>query len=727
MNMNNNQLITSLYISNSLMNTGANAFMEKLAGIFFRKIDFDTESIKPLREYQGKGRVAYVSYQSSSASLHILANLLRRHGNRVPDIALDFTPSFLQMIINFFSRISYFYQKYLERKKFTAVPDQEYIINLLRGNRAVMLSLLSRKLFIRKYIDIKSDTIEYLIEAQKLIDEPIYLFPHILFWNQDPERTNTFISTHATTNLGFFSALFTMIRSVTPAFARISTPINLQEEIRRSSTDDPKQISRIIRNKLLEIYTHEKRTTLGPVIKSHQEMMEKVLEHKNVLDEIRLLMGSERQSEKLLRKKAYKYFNEIAAHFSITMLKWFHRLVRYVLSKIFDDIYFDINDVQRIREAAQRGPLILVSSHKSHMDYLIISCIFYENKIFPPFIVAGSNLTFFPMGQIFRRCGGFFMRRSFRGLKLYPDVFKQYIKTLVGEGYTIEFFIEGTRSRTGKMGTLKLGILKYLINAVEEGYNREMIFVPITISYDRIVEESSYHMELKGKEKEAETTSAFVKSRKLLKRNYGKVYLSFNEPVSFREYAESLKKEEDLTESLGLYLGQRISEIIMATPFAVTSAAMLLSSAKGFSRDLLRKRFAVLHEYLMFAGARMSDTMQTASNYDEIIDYVIESYRQDDIITELTAGIGSTDGEITLQGVYAIDENERARIAFYKNSITHFFLPVSFISGVLLNFAQGDEMDVQQLTDKFKDLMELLAEEFIYSEEMLDTAGVIAK
>jgi glycerol-3-phosphate O-acyltransferase len=154
---------------------------------------------------------------------------------------------------------------------------------------------------------------------------------------------------------------------------------------------------------------------------------------------------------------------------------------------------------------------------------------------------------------------------------------------------------------------------------------------------------------------------------------------------------------------------------------------MLLSSAKGFSRDKLKKRFATLHDYLMFSGVRMSTTMQDAANYDEIIDYVIESYQYDDIISELSAGIGGAKGEITLEGLYEINENERARINFYKNSITHFFLPVTFISAALLGFAQGDEMDIRQLCDRFTDLMDLFSEEFVYAEEMLDTDRAIAK
>ncbi|HOD16701.1 MAG TPA: 1-acyl-sn-glycerol-3-phosphate acyltransferase, partial [Spirochaetota bacterium] len=530
----------SLYYGNETMvRTRANDFMEKVTAVFFKSVDFDEESLRTLQEYQGKGRIAYVSYQSANTSLLVLVNLLRARGLPVPERALDFTPNIFQMFANIANYISSLANKFgSSGAKVESASEADMVLELLRDNRPLILSILSRKLFIRRYIEIKSDSLQYLIEAQKQIDEPIYVFPEILFWNQNPERTKTLVTSRATIDRGFFSGLFTLFKSSTPAFVRVARPINLKEEIAQATTDEPRQLGRLLRNRLLEIYGQEKRAVLGPVMKSQHEIMEKVLYHKNVIDEIKQLERDDHTSERKLRKKAYRYFREIAADFSINMIKWFHASVRYMFTKIFDGIYYDIEDMKRVREAAQKAPLILVPSHKSHMDYLIVSSIFYENKIIPPHIVAGSNLTFFPMGPVFRRSGAFFMRRSFRGLKLYPVVFKQYIKTLINEGYSIEFFIEGGRSRTGKIMLPKMGILKYLIDAIEEGYNKDMMFVPITISYDRILEESSYHMELKGKEKEKESTSNFVKSSSLLKRKYGKVYLSFNEPFSFREFRE---------------------------------------------------------------------------------------------------------------------------------------------------------------------------------------------
>lgn len=718
----------SLYYGNeTLVHTQANAFMEKVTAVFFKSVEFDEESLRTLKEYQGKGRIAYVSYQSANTSLLILAHLLKKNGLPAPVRAFDFTPNIFQMAANIAGGISSLADRFGGRgTKVETVSESDMIQGLLRMNMPVILSILSRKLFIRRYIEIKSDTLQYLIEAQKQMDEPIFVFPEILFWNQNPERTRELVTSRATIDRGFFSGLFTLFKSSTPAFVRVAQPINLKEEIAQATTDDSLVLGRQLRNRLLEIYSQEKRAVLGPVIKSQHEIMEKVLYHKNVIDEIKQLERDDHTAERKLRKKAYGYFREIAADFSINMIKWFNRTVQYMFTKIFDGINYDIDDLKRVREAAQKAPLILVPSHKSHMDYLIVSSLFYENKIIPPHIVAGSNLTFFPMGPVFRRSGAFFMRRSFRGLKLYPVVFKQYIKTLISEGYSIEFFIEGGRSRTGKIMLPKMGILKYLIDSIEEGYNKDMIFVPITISYDRILEESSYHLELKGKEKEKESTSGFVKSSKLLKRKYGKVYLSFNEPFSYREFKERHGEGGDLTDALGEFIGKRISEIVMATPFSVASAAMLQSSASGFTRDMLGERIGILRDYLAWAGVRMSKELADASNADAIIDYVLESYMQDSIVGEAVAGVRGGARE-TLPGLYTLNENERSRINFYKNSILHFQLPVTYLAAQILCLSGPDGLDEKAAAEGFTDLMDIFSGEFVYSEAIRDTAATVGK
>ena len=722
--MGNEEKVFSTNITNGMVSRRSNIFIEKIVRIFFHQINFDKESIATLNEYQDKGRVVYVSYQSSNLTLFILLSLLRRHGFGIPVLALDFSVYLLQNISTVIKKIILFIRGLFHKIRVKHISDFDYLRSLISGNKSIAFSLLSKKFFLKRYLEVKYDTLQYLVEIQKTSETPIFLFPQILFWNRNPERTRSFVASSATGDRGLINAFIVLFKSATPAFMRISPPVNLKEEIADYPTEDSRTLARMIRNKLLENYSIEKRSVLGPVIKTEQEMLEKVLYHKNVLDAINEQSSEDHVPVDKLRKKAYRYFREIAADFSIVYVRIFERALNYVYHKIFDGIIYQIEDLKKVREAMEKGPAIIIPSHRSHMDYLIISCIFFKNKIIPPHILAGANLSFFPMGKIFRRSGAFFMRRSFKGLKLYPVVFRQYIKTLVNEGYSIEFFIEGSRSRSGKQLFPKMGMLKYLIESIEEGYNRDMVFIPISINYDRILEESSYSKELKGKEKKTESTSAIMKSRKLLKRKYGRVYLSFNEPVSIHELKEKFGDCEDFTEKIGYYISRKISEVVVVTPFSVATMAILLASAKGFTKDILREKMNLIVRYLSFARAKVADVLLSGKDIEEAIDYVIQSYQQDGIINQLIMDEKTGESDAVFEGLYILKEEDRPKIAFYKNSIIHYLLPVAFVANAILN---QDEKTITRggIVETYHELKNLFTKEFVY-QDYLENAEEVA-
>src|SRR5262249_32298605 len=152
--------------------------------------------------------------------------------------------------------------------------------------------------------------------------------------------------------------------------------------------------------------------------------------------------------------------------------------------------------LDQVRQAARRGSLILCPSHKSHVDYLVLSYVFYEYGLMPPYIAAGANLSFWPLGYISRRGGAFFLRRTLKGSPLYAAVFRAYVHKLVAERLPVEFFIEGGRSRTGKLLPPKLGLLGMLCEAARERPAARPQVVPISIVYEKIIEEKSYADEL---------------------------------------------------------------------------------------------------------------------------------------------------------------------------------------------------------------------------------------
>ena len=713
--MNSNKIRTSAFISQSRLQRKSNFLFGIIIKILFKKVDLDNESLAIMKEYSGKGKTVYASFQSSTTSMIILNNLLKRHGFPGMTLSLGISPYILNILYDFAARSFRKIPGLFRKNRDLHIPDEAFIKEKMDIDESISISLLSEKLFISRYLKRKSDALQYLLEIQKETETPIYVFPQIMFWNRNPERAanRPFLSSKATGDRGLISGFFTILKSATPPFMRIASPVNLLEITEKAGHDDIEQLARELRDRLLDSYDHEKRTILGPVIKRRQEMMEQVLYHHNILDLIQEMSRQEGIPERKLRKKAFKYFREIAPDFSIITIKHFDRILKFMFSRIFSGIEYDMNELKKIREAARRGPVILVPAHKSNMDALILSCIFYREKIVPPHVLAGANLSFFPMGTIFRKSGAIFMRRSFKGQKLYTVVLKQYLKMLVDEGYSIEFFMEGGRTRNGKILYPRPGILKYLIEAVKEGYGKDLVFVPASISYSRILEETSYSGELKGKEKKKESTSQFVRSRKLLKRNYGKVYLSFNEPVSYSEITDIIGgSDEDVTD-ISLFLTRKIGESVTVTPVSLVSTAILASAGRGFSRELLIDIIELHNRYLAGTGVTLAPDLKDKSSIRATIDSVLNDFETDGIISKIDREYHiNTDITDDNEIIYVLREDDRPKINFYKNSIIQHLLPLSMISLSILTASEDGKADKNSIIMNYYELMDILGGEF---------------
>jgi glycerol-3-phosphate O-acyltransferase len=542
----------------------------------------------------------------------------------------------------------------------------------------------------------------------------------MIFWNMNPERTKTGMSSKATGDRELLTGLITTLKSITPAFARIIAPINLKEEIENSAIDDPAKLAIALRYKLFEKYYDEKRAVLGPVIKSRNEMMEKVLYQKEVLERIEKLAIREKVSVKKMKKRAYLIFREIAADYSISYIMFFSIILRLIFNRMFNGISYDPDSIKKVKEASVKGPLILVPCHKSHMDYLILSHLFYINRLIPPHIAAGVNLSFFPFGTLFRHSGAFFIRRSFLGQKLYMVIFRQYIRTLIEEGYSIEFFMEGGRTRTGKLIQPQLGFLHFLIEAINSGYNDDLVFVPISINYDRILEEKAHMKEIKGNEKEAESIKSVVKGRKLLKKTYGKVYISFGEIFTLKEISSDAVKSRELPAEIANRIFNRINEVTVVTSFALASCAILLLSERGFSGDALRLIIDRLYNYLVFIKARMSDTLRERANIDEIIKHVLHTYLHDRILEQLK--IVDKKKEVHIDDFYVLKDDNRTRIGFYKNNIIHYFVPAAFVSCAILRSTRDGKAAQADVRAGYFFLKDLFSREFVYpaNDEIID-------
>jgi glycerol-3-phosphate O-acyltransferase len=432
-----------------------------------------------------------------------------------------------------------------------------------------------------------------------------------------------------------------------------------------------------------------------------------------------------RGSPEKAEREVEKIFREISANMSSTWLALGAWVVGGLFKRLFASI--EVNGLSRVAEDAKRHPIVLVPSHRSYFDFLILSWLFYQNFLVPPHIAARENMAFGPFGFLFRHMGAFFLRRSFDD-PLYKEVFRAYVGYLVREGFTQEFFIEGGRSRTGKTLAPRLGMLSWDVDAFLESRRRDLFFVPIAISYERLVEESGMVEELAGGEKSKESMLGLLRARKYLQRRFGSVHVSFGEPISLasalgpqRDAFEALlrgrideperraeleTRKRDFVNDLGHSLVERIGWATVANATSIAAAVLLGGENAGLLRSQLVSGMRSLTEILHLQGVRITPAVERdRGEFREAIAFL---ERSDLVQTRLDHR-----GEI----VY-FDESRRRALDLYRNSIAHFLvLPSILARAVLAGLPQ------ERLHDELETWIDVFYREYYASRELPLTRG----
>ncbi|XP_071454036.1 dihydroxyacetone phosphate acyltransferase [Hetaerina americana] len=266
--------------------------------------------------------------------------------------------------------------------------------------------------------------------------------------------------------------------------------------------------------------------TMGPRI---QHIIEEAAEEKKAPQE-------------LLYKEVESILDEMGHKQQLPVIRWFGYFLTKVMKKLYSGVLVNEASIERLRAVMPDTPIILVPSHRSYADFLLLSYICFHFNIALPVIAAGMDfVSMWGIGRMLRDSGAFFIRRSFGNDKVYWAIFSEYVQSLVRFGESpVEFFIEGTRSRSGKSLTPKLGFLSVALECFFSGNVPDVVLVPVNISYDRTLEEVLYAYELLGVPKPKESTSGLLKALRVLDEQYGKIHVDFATPVSARLYCASV-------------------------------------------------------------------------------------------------------------------------------------------------------------------------------------------
>ncbi|MDQ1336964.1 MAG: glycerol-3-phosphate O-acyltransferase [Thermodesulfobacteriota bacterium] len=683
-------------------------FLDRLLYQLFKRVQFNTNMTESLKQMHRQGTVVYAIKYRGQLDYLLYHYRFRKSRLPYPKIAFNLNMSLILPLSQLF-RILKFQMAYLFRHG--SLPDPYstgFLERAIVEGTPALICLVDPKGFTRHFIHAEKDPLQFLIETQKKSERPIYLVPQLILYKKTPEKDhpNLFdIFFGFKDKPGAVRKIILFFRHNRQAFIDFGTPLDLQSHLKAHDPDDPPEgIAMQVRQILLESIDQQKRVILGPVIKSKQQFKEKVLKDPIVMEAIQTKSSGNSARRKHVRKEAAAYFDEIAADYNIAYIQFANIVLTWLWKKMFQGIDVDPNELATVRECGRKGPVIYVPSHKSHIDYLVLNHTLYQHHMHIPRIAAGKNLSFWPMGPFFRKSGAFFIRRSFKGARLYATVFTRYITALLEERHPLEFFIEGGRSRSGKLVLPKIGFLSILIQAFKEGHCDDLVFVPASITYDRIIEEQSYLKEMGGSEKKKESFQQVIRTRHFLKKKYGKIYIRFGQPLLLKEYLERHGDMGDKAHKrLAFHLIRAINRASLVTPMALLASAVLTRHRRGFHLQELMNTVAILMRFLEKYQIPMATSL---SNCDKAIEEILALLVKSSVVNALEDTGGS-------EVFYYVDDEKKRELEYYKNNIVHSFMSHAFVALSLLT-GKDEIKSAGSLLSDYEFFKKLFRYEFIY-------------
>jgi glycerol-3-phosphate O-acyltransferase len=365
--------------------------------------------------------------------------------------------------------------------------------------------------------------------AEPTID--LDIVPVSIFWGRAPHKERSWWRMLLREDIalaGRFRKFLNVIFNGRNTLVHFGEPLSLRAFI-DEGLDEPRTVRRVLRT-LRGLFREQRTATIGPDLSHRRTLVAQVLATRAV----RVAVAQEMKDRNLSRREALlvakRYADEIAANYSHPFVIFMERILSRLWNRLYDGV--ELHHKQVLQVVAPGNELVFVPCHRSHMDYLLLSYIIYVAGFPAPHIAAGINLNMPVIGRFLRKGGAFFIRRTFKGNNLYPVVFMKYLGAMMARGHSLEYFIEGGRSRTGRLLDPKTGMLSMTVRGYLREPVRPVIFVPVYFGYERLVEGETYIDELSGRPKEKESVLGLLRTLPRLRRKFGKVHVSLGEPIA---------------------------------------------------------------------------------------------------------------------------------------------------------------------------------------------------
>lgn len=524
----------------------------------------------------------------------------------------------------------------------------------------------------------------------------VQLVPITVFWGQSPDSESSPLKLLFAWNwmggrLRKFLAILLQGRKVRVHFGP-QVPL---QTLLEPGMDQQRAVRRV--NRVLRVHFRQQRAAVvGPELVHRSTLLKGLLHAPLVRAAIAQEASEKGIDERKAQAMAARYANEIASDFTYTIIRFLEVVLSWFWNKLYDGIR--VNNIKPIQDIARGNEIIYVPCHRSHIDYLLLSYLLFRNSMTPPHIAAGINLNMPVIGGILRRGGAFFMRRSFKGNQLYTAVFNEYLHALFSRGFPVEYFIEGGRSRTGRMLSPKTGMLAITLRSFLRSPRRPIVFVPVYIGYERVLEGRTYLGELRGQAKKKESVFDIFRVLSALKLRFGQVAVNFGEPLALADFldreqpdwrSQTLAPEyrpawlNATTNTLARKLTSGISAAADVNPVNMV-ALVMLSTARLALDETSLARALDRYKALLQAVPYSNGVTLPAIDGQAMIEHV-ESMQ---MIDRQSDALGE---------IMRLDEPQAVLMTYYRNNVLHLVVLPALIACLFQNNPRMSREQIERL------------------------------
>ncbi len=524
----------------------------------------------------------------------------------------------------------------------------------------------------------------------------LQLIPIAVFLGRAPERKHGILKVLFSEKWGItgrFRKFISILVHGKHTLVRLSQPIVIKESL--DTEDDAGKLAHKL-SRVLRLHNNRVKTSVVGRDLSHRRTIAKnIIKRPIVQKEIASYAKRRKISVEKAEKEAQKIIREIAADYSYSAIKFMSSIFRWFWTKVYDGV--KLNFFDDIRNIATEKEIIYTPCHRSHIDYLILSYSLYERGIVPPHIAAGINLDLPVVGRILRGSGAFFLRRSFNSV-LYSTIFSEYLSSLIAHGVSIEYFIEGTRSRTGRLLHPKAGMLAMTVRSYLNERSKPLVFVPSSLNYEKLMEGASYKNELGGKGKKKESIGGLFKTIKLLRENYGRLTVNFSETIeldklldkhqpNWRNIKLDVKEKpqwfKDVVSDAGEQILTKINESTHVNPINLLAVTLLSTPNRAASEVNLTDQIELYRKILLELPYSERTTVT-----DLTVPDIIQKGIDLGFIQRVKHSLGD---------VVQVKPEMGVLMTYYRNNVLHLFAASSFIAMFFVNELKRPRREVLRM------------------------------